>query len=178
MPPERRHLDLRAAAAALAHAPPEKTTMAGVARALGVAKPTLYRLARSRAELIAACVEAEGERLVEHLHAAFSPDQAGAQAPSAARIDEALERFAADSAGGFALLFEGVHSQSRPAVRRAEDRLRELLRRTGQASGPGVVLGHQDGTVRSADAAALLGAAVAHRRRRGEDADVPTPRTA
>ncbi|MDQ3768674.1 MAG: TetR/AcrR family transcriptional regulator [Actinomycetota bacterium] len=174
MAPDRRTLDIRAASAALADGSPEQVTMAGVARALGVAKPTLYRLARSRAELIDACVETEGERLVEQLHAAFVAE-GGLERSPGARVDHALERFAADSPGGFALLFGAVHPQARAAVRRAEDRLRDLLRRAGEAPSPGVAGQHQRRTAsgapppRAADAAALLGAAVARLRRRGED---------
>ena len=167
MAPDRRTLDIRAASAALADGPPEQVTMAGVARALGVAKPTLYRLARSRAELVEACVEAEGERLVEHLHAAFVA-QGGLERSPGARVDHALEGFAADSPGGFALLFAAARPQARPAVRRAEDRLRELLRRTGQVHPP----------PGAPQAAALLGAAAARLRRRREDAGGARPRTA
>ena len=176
MAPDRRTLDIRAASAALADGPPEQVTMAQVARALGVAKPTLYRLAASRAELVTTCVETEAERLVEHLHAAFAEEDVVSD-PLAGRIDDALERFAGDSPGGFVLLFDAAPPQARPAVRRAEDRLRELLRRTGQASCPGVVVEHQRRTVESAaDAAALLGAAVARARRRREDAGSARPR--
>ncbi|HEV2821091.1 MAG TPA: TetR family transcriptional regulator, partial [Solirubrobacteraceae bacterium] len=123
MAPDRRTLDIRAASAVLADGPPEQVTMTGVARALGLAKPTLYRLVGSRAELVSTCVETEAERLVEHLHAAFVAE-GGSPRSWGARVDHALERFAADSPGGFALLFEGGRPQARPAVRRAEDRLR------------------------------------------------------
>src|SRR5437773_11223742 len=61
----RGHLDLRAAAAVLAEG---ELTMSEVAERLGVAKPTLYKLAGSKDELIRACVEAETERVVGHLH--------------------------------------------------------------------------------------------------------------
>ena len=162
--------------------------MTGVARALGLAKPTLYRLVGSRAELVSTCVETEAERLVEHLHAAFVAE-GGSPRSWGARVDHALERFAADSPGGFALLFEGGRPQARPAVRRAEDRLRELLRRTGHASCRGVAGRHLDRTGSGArpsgapppdapEAAALLGAAAARLRRRREDAGGATPRTA
>ena len=42
--------------------------MGEIARRLGVAKPTLYRMAGSREELIAISVDAEAERLLEQIH--------------------------------------------------------------------------------------------------------------
>ena len=123
MAPPRRQLDLRAAAAAIAATDPASLTMAGVARSLGLAKPTLYRLAGSRDELVAACVEAEAERLHERLHRAFADD-----VPAAAAL-RAVTEFADDSPGGFELLFGRRHPEARPALRRLEDRLADLIRR-------------------------------------------------
>src|SRR5688572_7278333 len=57
----RRQLDLRAASAVLAAG--DEVTMDDVAAHLRVAKPTLYRLAGSKAQLIRACIDAEAERL-------------------------------------------------------------------------------------------------------------------
>ena len=87
----RRRLDLREAAAVLADGEP---TMNQVAAALGVAKPTLYKLAGSRAELLETCVEAEIERLLGHLHGA---DGLG-------EVVRAVDAYERDSPGGFRLL--------------------------------------------------------------------------
>ena len=114
MAPPRRQLDLKAAAAAVAAVDPALLSMDGVARSLGLAKPTLYRLAGSRDELVAACVEAEAERLHERLHHAFAED-----VPAAATL-RAMRDFADDSPGGFELLFGRRHPEARPALRRLE----------------------------------------------------------
>jgi AcrR family transcriptional regulator len=137
----RRQLDLRAAAAVLAEG---ELTMSEVAERLGVAKPTLYKLAGSKDELIRACVDAEAERVVGHLHEHL----AGA---STAWVREALRAMAAyadDSPGGFRLLFERRGPDVQEALRRLEARLADLLRRNAAA--------HPDLL-----AAALLGAAAA-----------------
>jgi AcrR family transcriptional regulator len=106
----RRRLDLRAAASVLADG---DATMAQVAGRLGVAKPTLYKLAGSRDALVRACVETEAERLLGHLH----------QHPIAVR---AVAAFAQDSPGGFRLLFERRGPEAGEAVRRVETQLAEL----------------------------------------------------
>jgi AcrR family transcriptional regulator len=106
----RRRLDLRAAATALADG---DATMAQVAERLGVAKPTLYKLAGSRDALVRACVETEAERLLGHLH----------DHPAAVR---AVAAFAEDSPGGFRLLFERRGPEAGEAVRRVETRLAQL----------------------------------------------------
>ena len=150
MPPERRQLDLRRAAAALADADREPATMDAIARALGLAKPTLYRLTGGRGPLVEACVDAEAERLLEHLHGGW-PD-----------VESAVEGFATDSPGGFRLLFGGRIPEARAATRRVEDRLRELLRHDDRGD-------DRDGRDPSLVAAGLVGRAVAMTRRRMED---------
>jgi len=112
----RRRLDLRAAAAVLADG---GVTMSEVAERLGVAKPTLYKLAGSRDALVRACVETETERLLGHLHE--TPDD----------VVHAVAAFADDSAGGFRLLFERRGPEADEAVRRLETRLAELARCDG-----------------------------------------------
>jgi len=107
----RARLDLRAAAAALADGEP---TMAQVAERLGVAKPTLYKLAGSRDALLRACVETEAERVLDHLY--------GSEADLSAVI-RALEAYARDSPGGFRLLFERRVPDGEDALRRLETRL-------------------------------------------------------
>jgi AcrR family transcriptional regulator len=124
--------------------------MAEIARRVGLAKPTLYRLARSRDELLTACVDAETERLHERLHAAFTDPGYAGEAAEAVLL--AVAGYAADSPGGFGLLFDRRVPDSRAAIRRLENRLADLLRRTGAEAEP-VAL--------ELSAAALLGAASA-----------------
>jgi AcrR family transcriptional regulator len=156
--PRKRELDLREAASVLAS---EDLTMAEIATRLGVAKPTLYRLARSRAELVQACVDAEAERLLDHLYAAFG--RGGS--PLEATLD-ALRRHRADSPGGIRLLFGGRHPESRAAVRRIEDRTHDLLRREARAK--------NEDPPPPETARAALGAAAAVTLRALEDGE-PTP---
>jgi AcrR family transcriptional regulator len=117
MPRPRKQLDFRAAAEALTAPGAEHASMAAIARRLEVAKPTLYRMAGSREELVQLCVDAEAERLLEQLHRAGG-------------ISGFLG-FVADSPAGFTLLFDGRHPQARQAVRRVENRLGDDLRRQG-----------------------------------------------
>ncbi|MEA2448697.1 MAG: hypothetical protein QOG63_629 [Thermoleophilaceae bacterium] len=134
--------------------------MGQIAGRLGVAKPTLYRLARSRAELVQACIDAEAERLLDHLYAAFG--RAGSPLHAAL---EALRRQREDSPGGVRLLFGGRHPEARAAVRRVEDRANDLIRRDARARGeqpPGPEL-----------AQAVLGAAAAVTLRALEDGREP-----
>ena len=91
--------------------------MAELATRLGVAKPTLYKLAGSREALVRACVETEAERLLGHLH-----DRVG-EGAGLTEVAAALEAFERDSPGGFRLLFAGT---GRSAVRRLEGRLAGL----------------------------------------------------
>jgi AcrR family transcriptional regulator len=156
LPRERHTLDLRAAAAALATAAPGTVpTMSEVARSMRVAKPTLYRLVRSREELVQLCLDAEAERLIGHLHEAVRPTDAPA---TEALVDAAVSAFAAESPAGFELLFGGRFAEARAAVRRVEDRLAELLRRRGGDAGAADPVA----------AARLLGAATAGARRAAE----------
>ena len=143
-----RTLDHRAAAAALAEGP--DVTMSDVAAQLGVAKPTLYRLAGSKEQLVRACVDAEAERLVDHLHGCLGGADAAAAIDVLTGAVRAVERYADDSPGGFRLLFQRRGPESQAAIRRIESQLAALLRRGGRAAeGLDVV------------AAGLLGAATA-----------------
>jgi hypothetical protein len=91
--------------------------MSSVARHLGVAKPTLYRMAGSREELIHLAVNAEAERLLGHVH------RSGVRG---------LFDFAGDSPAGFLLLFGGRYPEARQAVRRVEARLAVALTRADE----------------------------------------------
>src|SRR6185503_2365027 len=96
-------------------------TMAEVATRLGVAKPTLYKLAGSRDELEMACVDAETERLVGHVHEHLPAE------PAAPAVLRAMVAYAADSPGGFRLLFERQGPVA--PLRRIERRVGALLSR-------------------------------------------------
>jgi AcrR family transcriptional regulator len=161
MPPPRKQLDFRAAAEALTAPGAERATMAQIARRLDVAKPTLYRMAGSREELVQLCVDAEAERLLAQIHRGFGP----ADAQPAERLAEGFRgffRFVQDSPAGFLLLFGGRYPEARQAVRRVENRLRDVLARetrgTGRGPAPADVL-----------AAGLLGLGAGVARRTIED---------
>jgi AcrR family transcriptional regulator len=83
--------------------------MAAIARHLGVAKPTLYRMAGTREELIALSIDAEAERLAEAIH---RDGPAGFFA------------FVEADPAGFLLLFGGRYPQARRVLVRVERRLR------------------------------------------------------
>lgn len=149
-----RVLDHRAASSVLAEGWGATVTMAQVAASLGLAKPTLYRLAGSKDELVRICVDAETERLLDHLHRALSGLDGAPALELAAEGLRAVERYAADSPGGFRLLFERRGPDAHEALTRLEARLADLLRRNAQQAGrspqrPDLL------------AAALLGAATA-----------------
>jgi AcrR family transcriptional regulator len=161
MPRPRKQLDFRAAAEALTAPDAEAVTMAAIARRLEIAKPTLYRMAGSREELIAVCVDAEAERLLQQIHRGFGPSGA----PPAERLAEGLRgflRFAEDSPAGFLLLFGGRYPEARQAVRRVENRLRDVLQRETRGS-------KRSAAHAALLAAALLGLAAAVARRAIED---------
>ena len=120
-------LDFRSVAKALTEPDSDDMTMAAIAGRIGVAKATLYRMAGSREELIGVCVDAEAERLVEQIH------RGGFRA---------FFKFVEDSPAGFALLFGGRYPQSRQAVRRVENRLRDSLAREARATGAALEHAH------------------------------------
>ncbi|HXE44458.1 MAG TPA: helix-turn-helix domain-containing protein [Conexibacter sp.] len=161
MPRPRKQLDFRAAAEALTEPGAERATMEAIARRLAIAKPTLYRMAGSREELIGVCVDAEAERLLEQLHRGFG-EPAAAPAERLAAGLHAFFRFAEDSPAGFLLLFGGRYPEARQAVRRVENRLRDALQRETRRSRR---------SARHAEllAAGLLGLAAAVARRAIED---------
>jgi AcrR family transcriptional regulator len=116
----RKQLDFRAVAAALTDPSLERADMDAIAGRLGVAKPTLYRMAGSREELIAISIDAEAERLLAAVH------RDGA---------EGFFRFVEDAPAGFLLLFGGRYPESGQAVRRVENMLARTLRQGGAHRG-------------------------------------------
>lgn len=96
--------------------------MGAIARRLRVAKPTLYRMAGSRDELIALSIDAEAERLLEAVHR---------DGP------EGFFAFAEEAPAGFLLLFGGRYPQARQAVLRVELMIARSLRAAGPAAGLG-----------------------------------------
>lgn len=130
-----RLLDHRAAASVLAEGWGPTVTMSQVAARLGVAKPTLYRLAGSKEGLVRICVDAETERLLDHLHRSLSGLEGAAALELATEGLRAVERYAADSPGGFRLLFERRGPDAYEALNRLEARLADLLRRNAQHAG-------------------------------------------
>jgi AcrR family transcriptional regulator len=61
-------IDLSALAGALARLGAERASMLELARAAGVAKPTLFARFGSREELVRACVEHEAEQLLDRVY--------------------------------------------------------------------------------------------------------------
>lgn len=107
-----------------------------LARAAGVAKPTLYRAHGSKDALFLACVEAEVEQLLERLYAAWAKALDAPLEQALAALARALLTHAAERPHAFRLLFETAdHRGSTVAgdvagtVERIVDRLAELLAR-------------------------------------------------
>lgn len=118
--------------------------MVEIARATGVAKPTLYRSHPSKDALFLACVEAEVERLLERLYGAWTGALAGADADvqrsqlavAIAALARELLAYGDEQPAGFRLLFTtAAHRGSTVAddvagtLDRIVDRLTELLAR-------------------------------------------------
>lgn len=109
--------------------------MVEIARVAGVAKPTLYRSHASKDELFLACVEAEVERLLERLYAAWASAPTTLLEAIAALVRELLA-YADEQPAAFRLLFvTAAHGSSTVAddvagtLDRIVDRLSELLAR-------------------------------------------------
>jgi AcrR family transcriptional regulator len=107
-PARQASIDLSAVAAALAD---EGASAAALARAAGVAKPTLYAHYGSREGLVRACVDHEAERLLDHVYEADDPGAA-------------LAAYAAESAG-WPLLLLARHPAAVAARRRVAARIAE-----------------------------------------------------
>ena len=88
-------IDLGAIAAALVDLGPERASAAALAKAAGVAKPTLYARFGSREGLVEACVQHEAEHLLERIQTDDDPGSA-------------LAAYAAESPG-WALVLLGRH---------------------------------------------------------------------
>ena len=107
-----------------------------LARAAGVAKPTLYRAHRSKDALFLACVEAEVEQLLEGVYAAWAKTLDASLADALAALARALLAHADERPYAFRLLLVTAdHRRSTVAadvagtIDRVVDRLAELLAR-------------------------------------------------
>ena len=107
-----------------------------LARAAGVAKPTLYRAHATKDALFLACVEAEVEQLLERLYAAWAKALDASLDTALAALARALLAHADERPDAFRLLFvTAEHHRSRVAgdvadtLARIVDRLAELLAR-------------------------------------------------
>ncbi len=110
--------------------------IAELARAAGVAKPTLYRAHASKDALFLACVEAEVEQLLERLYAAWAKTLDLALSEALAGLARALLAHADERPDAFRLLLvTAEHRSSTVAgdvagtIDRVVDRLAELLAR-------------------------------------------------
>jgi AcrR family transcriptional regulator len=116
-----------------------------LARAAGVAKPTLYRVHRSKEALFLACVEAEAERLLERVYAAWAPALERPLRDALTVLARALLAEADARPDAFRLLFvTAAHRGSSVAddvagtLERIVDRLAELVaRHPGWHADPG-----------------------------------------
>jgi AcrR family transcriptional regulator len=108
-PAHRATIDLGVVAFALAELGPERASAAALARAAGVAKPTLYAHFGSREQLVEACVEQEAERLLGRVYDADD-------------LAAALAAYVADSPG-WRLLLLARHPAALAARARVAERL-------------------------------------------------------
>lgn len=116
-PGRRASIDLSLLAGALAELGPERATTAALARAAGVAKPTLFARFGSREGLVSACVEHEAERLLDRVYAPADPGTG-------------LASYAAESPG-WRLLLAARHPAAISARRRVAARIAEGRRGGG-----------------------------------------------
>lgn len=107
-----------------------------LARAAGVAKPTLYRRHPSKEALFLACVEAEVEQLLERLYTAYGEKLGGSLAGALTALARTLLAHADERPAAFRLLFvtadhrgSGVADDVVATIDRVVDRLAELLAR-------------------------------------------------
>lgn len=138
----RAQIDASALAEAFAADGLHGTSSARLAEALGVAKPTLYVHGQSKDALFLRAVEAEVERVLDHLHAA---DRAGvgrsARIRATAAANALLEHAAQRPRGARLLTRTAAHESSsvagavQAAVRRIPDRIEAGLRRDLTADG-------------------------------------------
>jgi AcrR family transcriptional regulator len=110
-------IELSELARALAELGPERAPMADLARAAGVAKPTLFARFGSREGLVRACVEHEAELLLDHV---YGPGEPGA----------AIGSYAQESPG-WSLLLLSRHDAVVAARRRIAARIAEGRRAGG-----------------------------------------------
>ncbi|HWI22790.1 MAG TPA: TetR/AcrR family transcriptional regulator [Baekduia sp.] len=167
MPRPRAQLDQAAIAEAFAPDGLHGVSAAMVARAAGVAKPTLYVHGNSKEAVFLACVEAEVERLLNRLYDAGVRTRDGSPAARAGALATAiLDHARAHPAGARLLYVTARHTDSSVAAQvdatlaRVPARVAELLRREPDGA---------DGLSESV-ATALVGAAAAL-------ALTPTPHT-
>lgn len=142
MPRARAHLDAAALAEAFAADGLHGTSSSALARALGLAKPTLYVHGTSKEALFLRAVEAEVERVLDRLHAAETATAGHTARDRTTAAALALLEHAADRPGGARLLARTARHETSEiaeavaaALRRVPDRIEAGLRRDLAADG-------------------------------------------
>jgi AcrR family transcriptional regulator len=132
----RANIDLQRLAGAFAPDGLHGVSVNEIARAAGVAKPTLYRDHGSKEELFAACVAAEVERMLERVHVAYARSVGASLATLLAALADALLQYAQEQPASFRLLLvtaphrtSAVAEEVAQTLERIPDRLAELLTR-------------------------------------------------
>lgn len=163
----RAEIDLRRLTDAFARDGLHGVGMVELARAGGVAKPTLYRAHPSKDALFLACVDAEVERLLDRLYATYARALDDTLDEVLAALASALFAYADERPLAFRLLFVTASHQTSTVAADVEGTLARIIDRLAD-----LLVRHPAWRASAADAAlvgGLLPAAVANVLRRTEE---------
>jgi AcrR family transcriptional regulator len=156
----RRPFDYQAIAAAFAAEGFHRASMDSIAQRAGVAKPTLYRYFGSKEELLRTAIDAECDRMVEHLFAAY---ESARELPLAEQIKantDACFAYVRDNPHTFELLFQSNLAGSASVSAPMESTFDRVVERMGRIFREQLAAhGSPHGQVADILAAAVVGAA-------------------